>query len=86
MNKYDNGFGKPEKKVNPLKVLAIIWLVFVVVGVVIYARNYDYYYKKYKAFNNHEQIQETTEGTQEGTEDSEEATEDTPSQEGSLEE
>lgn len=60
MNRYDNGFGKPEKKVNPLKVLAIIWLILVVLGIVIYARNYDYYYKKYKEFN-HEDIQETTE-------------------------
>lgn len=61
MNKYNNGFGEPEKKVNPLKVLGIIWLILVVVGVVIYARNYDYYYNKYKAFNNHELTTETTE-------------------------
>ena len=58
MNKYDNGFGEQEKKINPLKVLGIIGLILVAVGIFIYARNYGYYYEHFKAFNNHE---ETTE-------------------------
>ena len=62
MNKYDNGFGVQEKKINPLKVLGIIWLILVAVGIFIYARNYGYYYEHFKAFNNHEETTDNPRG------------------------
>lgn len=53
MNKYNYGYGTDEKKVNPLKIIGIIALILVIVGIVIYAKDYQHYYEHFKDFNNH---------------------------------
>ena len=62
MNKVNTGFGKEEKKVNPLKVLGIIALIIIAVGIIIFAKDYDRNYHTYIA---PETVEETTDNASE---------------------
>ena len=74
MNRVNVGFGKEEKKVNPLKVLGVIALILLAFGLFVYIRDYDRYYYHFKKYYDPNYVEEVEEGTTDTSEEGEENT------------